>query len=214
MDAFSEYFLDNYLRFGLGSMPKADIDALVMHLIDVHGDKNRIPLAHLSNQQASERLKTSVSKIKKLRYEAALKFSTVGIKQEAKARLLVAFSKANLEIDFDRGDKIHLIIEDILAKNWLQGQLKEQQTIFDNSFNTELVRVDAEGLFKVLKVCFGGNQDQRIKTFIAKYETLRSKKRKDDLKAGFQKILKDVVVEIGKETGLAGVQYFKTYFRL
>ena len=33
MSSFKKDFLDNYLKLGLGSMPKSDIDALVMHLI-------------------------------------------------------------------------------------------------------------------------------------------------------------------------------------
>ena len=49
---------------------------------------------------------------------------------------------------------------------------------------------------------------------MAKYELLRKKQRKEDIKAGFQKILKEFIIEIGKETGLAGVQYFKTHFNL
>jgi hypothetical protein len=34
---FKKDFLENYLKFGLGSMAKSDIDALVMHLIDMYG---------------------------------------------------------------------------------------------------------------------------------------------------------------------------------
>jgi transposase len=34
-----------------------------------------------------------------------------------------------------------LIIEDALAKNWLQGQLKASAQIFDHSFNTEIIKV-------------------------------------------------------------------------
>ena len=37
MSKFEQEFLESYLRFGLGSMPKSDIDALVMHLIDRYG---------------------------------------------------------------------------------------------------------------------------------------------------------------------------------
>ena len=33
MRTFETEFLDHYLQLGLGSMPKADIDALVMHLL-------------------------------------------------------------------------------------------------------------------------------------------------------------------------------------
>ena len=32
MSNFQEEFLDNYLKFGFGSTPKSDVDALVMHL--------------------------------------------------------------------------------------------------------------------------------------------------------------------------------------
>lgn len=72
MSNFEEEFLDNYLKFGLGSMPKTDIDALVMHLLDLYGYDSSGPLAIHSNQTVSERLKTPVSKVKKMRYDAAL----------------------------------------------------------------------------------------------------------------------------------------------
>jgi len=72
MSDFEKVFLENYLKFGLGSMPKSDIDALVMHLLDVYGPNGSGSLATLSNQTVSERLKTSVSKVKKLRYETQL----------------------------------------------------------------------------------------------------------------------------------------------
>ncbi len=36
-NSFSSEFLQKYLMFGLGSMPRADIDALVMHLLDRYG---------------------------------------------------------------------------------------------------------------------------------------------------------------------------------
>ena len=140
MDKFASDFLKNYLRFGLGSMPKSDIDALVMHLIDLYGCNGLGPTGSLGNQEVSERLKTPLAKIKKLRYEAALKFGG-NVEDQAKGRLLAALSKASLELEQDR---ICLIIEDSLAKNWLQGQLKANRQIFDNPFNTEIVRVSAD----------------------------------------------------------------------
>jgi hypothetical protein len=125
MSTFESEFLDNYLKFGLGSMPKADVDALVMSLLDKYGLNGSGPLASLGNQTTSERLKTPVSKIKKLRYEAALKFGG-RVEDQARGRLLAALANATLEPD---GTKICLIIEDSLAKNWLQGQLKIYQHI-------------------------------------------------------------------------------------
>jgi hypothetical protein len=93
--SFSEDFLDNYLKFGLGSMPRADIDALVMHLLDRYGYDGCQPMAPLSNQSVSERLRTPVAKVKKLRYEAALKFGG-RVEDQAMGRLLSALAIATL----------------------------------------------------------------------------------------------------------------------
>jgi alpha-D-ribose 1-methylphosphonate 5-triphosphate synthase subunit PhnH len=150
MTKFETEFLDSYLKLGLGSMPKTDIDALVMFLLDKHGLRSSGPLARLSNQQASELLKTPVARIKKLRYEAALKFGGRP-EDQAMGKLLAALANATLEL---QGDKICLIVEDTLAKNWLQGQLKVHQQIFDHPFSAEIVRVSAEGLFRVLDSVF------------------------------------------------------------
>lgn len=168
MATFESEFLDSYLKFGLGSMPKSDIDALVMSLLDKHGHGGSGPLARLSNQTVSERLRTPVNKVKKLRYEAALKFGG-RVEDQAQARLLAALAHATLEPD---GKKICLIIEDALAKNWLQGQLKIHQQIFDHSFNTEIVRVSADGLFAVLESLFDA---QQTATFKAEYEKAQKK---------------------------------------
>jgi hypothetical protein len=58
--SFSEDFLDNYLKFGLGSMPRADIDALVMHLLDQYGYYGCQPMAPLSNQNEAISLASAV----------------------------------------------------------------------------------------------------------------------------------------------------------
>lgn len=171
-NSFESEFLKQYLALGLGSMPKSDIDALVMHLLDRYGLDGSPPLALESNQTVSERLRAPAVKIRKLRYDAALKFGTdtssgVRVEDQAKGRLLAALSRATLEPD---GDKIVLLIEDALAKNWLQGQLKIHQQVFDHSFNTELVRMSAEGLFTVLGTLF---DEAQLKAFADGYKKLK-----------------------------------------
>jgi hypothetical protein len=187
MSDFEKIFLENYLKFGLGSMPKSDIDALVMYLLDAYGPNGSGPLATLSNQTVSERLKTPASKVKKLRYDAALKFGG-RIEDQAMGRLLAALSKASLEPD---GDKICLIIEDSLAKNWLQGQLKIHQYIFDHSFNTEIVKVSPAGLFQVLETVF---DEDELKKFKEGYEDAKKKKTAEDR----IKTFKSVALEFAK----------------
>jgi len=183
---FESEFLGHYLSLGLGSMPKSDIDALVLYLIDRYGLGGSPPLSHESNQTVSERLRTPVAKIKRLRYEAALKFGSntamgIRVEDQAKARLLAALSRATLE---PKDDSVLLLIEDALAKNWLQGQLKIHQQIFDHSFNTEIVRVSASGLFLVLGAVFG---EAELKAFSEGYKKLKGvtddKKRVEQFKS-------------------------------
>ncbi len=193
MSTFEKDFLSNYLKLGLGSMPKSDIDALVMHLLDTYG-LDGSPLVIYSNQTVSERLKTPVSKIKKLRYDAALKFGG-RIEDQAKGRLLAALSKASLEPD---GEKICLIIEDSLAKNWLQGQLKTHQHIFDYSFNTEIVKVSSAGLFDVLSAVF---DKVEIEAFKKGYDDAKKKKTDRERLEAFKGVAKKFAEGAAKAAG-------------
>lgn len=131
-DSFTGEFLEKYLQLGLGAMTKSDVDALVMHLLDRYGMDASGPMSILSNQAVSEKLHTPLAKVKRLRYEAALKFGG-DVETQSKARLLAALTAAILEPE---QGKICIIIEDALAKHWLQGQLKKHQQIFDYSFNS------------------------------------------------------------------------------
>jgi hypothetical protein len=204
MNSFEKSFLENYLKLGLGSLPKSDIDALVMHLLDQFGQNGSGPLARLSNQVVSERLRTPVTKIRKLRYDAALKFGD-RIEDQAMGRLLAALSKASLEAE---GKKIHLIIEDSLAKNWLQGQLKIHQQIFDHSFNTEILKIDAEGLFNVLETCF---DKTALDAFKSGYETAKKKKSQAAMRKAFTGVAKKFAEGAAKAAGAGVVAVLKAH---
>lgn len=204
MNEFEKEFLDNYLNFGLGSMPKSDIDALVMHLLDSYGLNGSGPLAIYGNQTVSERLKTPVNKIKKLRYDAALKFGG-RIEDQAMGRLLAALSKASLEPD---GAKICLIIEDSLAKNWLQGQLKINQHIFDYSFNTEIIKVSSSGLFEVLELVFDKDE---LKKFKDGYDAAKEKEDADARTQAFKEVAKKFAEGAAKAAGAGALKVLKAH---
>jgi|SRR5579862_6692346 len=204
MSDFERVFLDHYLKFGLGSMPKSDIDALVMHLLDKYGHNGSGPLAVCSNQTVSERLRTPITKIKKLRYDAALKFGGE-IESQAMGRLLAALSKASLEPD---GDKICLVIEDSLAKNWLQGQLKDRQQIFDHSFNSEIVKVSSSGLFQVLETIF---DKKEIAQFKVDFDNAKKKKSAEDRAKAFKAIARRFAEGAAKAAGGGVVNVLKAH---
>jgi hypothetical protein len=205
MSSFKKDFLDNYLKFGLGSMPKSDIDALVMHLIDMYGTDEIEPLLTFSNQQVSERLKTPVSKVKRMRYDAALKFGGA-VEVQAKGRLLAALSNASIE---PNGKKVRIIIEDTLAKNWLQGQLKLKQQPFENSFNTEIVEVNVDGFFAVLESVFGPEQ---LVTFKEEYKDIQQKLDSEQRVDAFKSLAKNFAEGAAKAAGTGVVTVFKAHF--
>ncbi|MFD2168076.1 hypothetical protein ACFSJY_17605 [Thalassotalea euphylliae] len=207
MSNFQRDFLENYLKFGLGSMPKSDIDALVMHLLDLYGVENSGPLAIHSNQTVSERLKTPVNKVKKMRYDAALKFGG-RIEDQAMGRLLAALSKATLEPD---GNKVLLIIEDALAKNWLQGQLKIHQHIFDHSFNTEIIKVSVSGLFEVLESVF---DKQELLDFKTGYEAAKKEQNTERMIATFKGVAQKFAEGAAKAAGKNVVNVLKAQLGL
>lgn len=202
-ESFETEFLNRYLTFGLGAMPKADIDALVMSLLDKYGFDGGGPLAPLSNQAVSEKLKTAATRVKKLRYEAALKFGG-DIEQEARARLLAALWNASLEPD---DNKICLIIEDALAKNWLQGQLKASAQIFDHSFNTEIIKVSPEGLFKVLDGLFHGEALDRFRNTFEKQQKSEDIAKRVEM---FRELAKSFAKGAAEGCGKEIVAVFKT----
>lgn len=204
---FQDQFLANYLKFGLGSMPKSDIDALVMSLIDRFGYDGSGPTAALGNQAVSEKLRTPVAKIKKLRYEAALKFGGE-VEDQARGRLLAALANASIE---PQNDKICLVIEDALAKNWLQGKLKLKQQIFDHPFNTEIVRVSSAGMFVVLESLFGAKD---LDAFKSGYERAKAIEDREQRRKMFKGIALKFAEGAAKVAGAGVVAIVKAHLPL
>lgn len=188
---FANEFLKHYLKGGIGAMPKSDIDALVMHLLDKHASENGSPLGSFPNQIASERLRAPLARIKRLRYEGSLKFGGRP-EDEARIRFVRLLEKAGLELDKKGGTitKIVFVVEDTLAKNWIQGQIKEHSGIFDGSFNTEIIKVDPELFFRLLRTLL---PDSKVDTFEEKYKALVKKTKREELVSGFKSLISSFV---------------------
>lgn len=181
--SFADEFLKHYLKNGMGSMSKSDIDSLVMYLLEKYAHNGGVSLQGYSNQTLSETLRAPVSKIKRLRYEAGLKYGGRA-EDEARRRFIACLAAAVIDLE---SKKVVLVIEDALAKNWIQGQIKSHGLVFDNSFNSEIVRVSPEGLFLVLDAVL---PDADVKTFRAKYDALAKKKKVEEIVSGFSELAK------------------------
>lgn len=180
---FKEKFLSHYLAAGMGSFSKRDIDVLIMHLLNEEGTTNSIPLKDMTHQQVSFLLRTPITKIKSLRYEAALKYggSSDNLAEQAKIEFFKICARAKFEVT---EKLVCFVIEDTLTKNWLQGELKKNGLIFDNSFNTEIVKVSFENFCDILQAIYG---DVNAKSFVEKIKTTKSAHAIDTLKKEFFK---------------------------
>lgn len=198
-DTFANEFLKQYLKGGIGAMTKADIDALVMHLLDKYSSENGRPLGSFPNQIASERLRAPLARIKRLRYEGSLKFGGRP-DDEARIRFIRLLAKAGLELHKKEGTitKIVFVVEDILAKNWIQGQIKEHSGIFDGSFNTEIIKVEPNLFFRLLRTLL---PDSEIDKFEEKYNVLVKKTKREELIRGFKSLVTSFVKGIAEGGG-------------
>lgn len=193
MGNFKKDFLASYLSAGMGSLSKRDIDALVMHLLDEQGLDDGVPLKSLSNQQVSVKLRVPANRIKTLRYEATLKYTSDN-ESIAKWRFLEVLAKS--KFDSER-DKIGFIIEDSFTKHWLQGILKSNGLVFDNSFNTEVVKVDSDGLFAVLKTLY---DDESVTTWKKRIDNTKAQKERLSFAEIKKEFLKGAASALGEAT--------------
>ncbi len=198
---FKSEFLEHYMAVSIGALSKKDTDALVMHLLDRYGLEEGAPLSKYPNQEVSALLRIPAAKVRQLRYEAGLKYGG-RVEDQAKAKLLLALSRSVLEVE---SKTVCLVIEDALAKNWLQGQLKNNGLIFDHSFNTEIVKVKATGLFHVLGQVFDKAQTQN---FESAFEKLMKERKDDQLREGFVKLAGAFAAGAAKAAGGAVLAIF------
>jgi hypothetical protein len=136
-----------------------------------------------------------------LRYEGSLKF-TSRPEDEARVRFVRLLENAGLEYDKKAGTatKIVFVVEDVWAKNWIQGWIKEHSGIFDGSFNTEIIKVDPDLFLRLLRKLL---PDSEVATFEEKYKALVEKARREELVSGFKSLISSFVKGAARKGGSA-----------
>ena len=148
-EAFTEEFLKMYLANGLGSAPKREIDILIMHLLMKYGD-----LSRESNHNLSILLQVPESTIKRLRYQARLKYPPDN--EYIQREFLFVLANAQFEAEFEKQEniekiKIIFVMEDNYLRYAIQGRLKEKGMFADTSFNSEVIKIKCSYLVEVIE---------------------------------------------------------------
>ncbi len=176
--------IDSYLKRGFGSMNKNDFEVWIFYFL-THNQFH-----DWSNYEISIELRIPESKVKRLRYEAELKYGSpqdVGVYKDRLNKLL---SKAVFKKD---GDRIQFVIEDIHLRKYLDSLLKKEGRFSNTSFNSEIVSVDIEDLdFLIEKLWSNEDMKQLL-------EKAKKKMKKSDLT--FKDLLKTFVSSAAKEAG-------------
>lgn len=129
-------FISKYLERGFGSMNKNDFEVWIFHYLMNH------QLQGKTNYEVSLFLKIPETKVKRLRYEAELKYndgdSLVNYHKVCALLKAVHFKKG--------GQCIQFTIEDLYLRKYLDSTLKSGGRFSDSSFNSEIVSMDYEDL--------------------------------------------------------------------
>lgn len=147
-----EDFISDYIDRGFGSMTKNDFEVFIFNqilLMPKYKGKGNYDLSVL--------LKIPESKVKRLRYEAALKYSPQdrNFKDEVLALL------ENVEL---RGSNKRIVfqVEDVILKSYISSILKKYGRSLDSSFNPELIVIHFEDFEVLAKEIYSGQEYENI----------------------------------------------------
>lgn len=192
--------IDNYLDRGFGSMNKNDFEVWIFNYLL----QNK--LKGMSNYAISIELKMPETKVKRLKYEARLKYGDTKDANIYAEELESLLSKVQLK---KNGTCVQFVVEDIQLRKYLDSLLKQDGRFSDTSFNTEIVSIDADDLEFLMRTIFR-NKDW------TEFEKKAKKLLDTDkvtFKGLFKKFAESAVGQAGKQTvdlTFAGIVKFVT----
>ena len=200
-------FLEVYLERGFGSMNKNDVEVLVFRiLLDKVQNDNPLGLKGLSDYVISVRLKIPESKVKRLRYEAELKYP-ISTDEQKKKMLLDVLNRVQYKKD---KEKIQILVSNKMLRLYISDLLSQGGRFFDTSFNSNIVSIDIDDFCFMLNDIYS---PEEVNEIIKAAKKSLSKKRSDfpkDKKEIFQFAAKAVLEGLAKaQFGDFAVDKFK-----
>lgn len=167
--------INAYLKRGFGSMNKNDFEVFIFNELLI---SNPV-FSGKSDFDISCELRIPQSKVKRLRYEAGLKFP-------------ISQSAINLEIDqalhnarvLPNSERcIEISVENVLVQKYIEATLKKKNGFCDSSFNSEILRFTLEDYVTLLNEIYGEEAvEETLQTVLKEIEKKSGKKEKRTLK--------------------------------
>ena len=147
--------INKYLIRGFGSMNKNDFEVWIFHWLLLNHEK----CIGKSDFFISQHLKIPESKVKRLRYEAELKYGN-GNLENYRIELIKAFSKAKCQEGTSEG-KITMSIPNKILRQYLSDILIEDGRFMDGSFYSNVVTMSAGNFIYIIDQLFLDENDRK-----------------------------------------------------
>lgn len=180
-----EEIIQSYLKRGFGSMNKNDFEVWIFNEWRKLQDKN------LSDYAISKELKISETKVKRLRYEADLKYSSDNDDDKLQEHFFELLKTAKYKKE---NSKLQFVIKDKLLRGYISDCLEKDGRFMDSSFNANMVSIyvdDFSFLLEQFKEVI--DTDKIIKEAEKKAESYH------DFPVKFSDIIKEKLKDLGKE---------------
>jgi len=183
---FAQEIIDILNTRGFGNLNKNDWEVLIFSLLKKYGNLQ----GAVSNHQISIELQMPETKVKRLAYEANLKYSSKNISDSFK----VVLEKVTL---IKKDDKIQFVIEDQFLKLGICAKLKELGHHADYSFNNEIVSMRIDVFVALMQELYPELKDIKTLKKIAKANNV---KMRDGNSFDFKELLSNLSKDIASST--------------
>lgn len=195
---FAADFISHYSTRGFGSMNKNDFEVLVFDLLRRYGN-----LKSKTNYQSSILLQFPETKVRRLAYEADLKYGNF-----PQNYIEMEFFKI-IESSKFRGDqnRIMFVIENKFLRTSISAKLKELGHFSDSSFNSEIISIHIDSFIDLLEIYYPKKDIDKI---VNECKTSINKEKEEGIsfKLIMRKFIEGVAAQAGKKTVDLGVTYF------
>ncbi len=146
-----ETFLDKYLLKGFGSMNKNDFEVFIFSRLLISR------YSALNDYQISTKLGIPISKVKRLRYEADLKYPS---HKDYKTLFVEAMKGARYD---NEKPVVVFSIENITLRQYLREILMQRGNFYDSSFNSDIVKVSEKDFMCLLEdICLSDDEIKKV----------------------------------------------------
>ena len=174
--------IQQYLDRGFGSMNKNDFEVWIFNEWRKLQDKD------LSDYQVSKVLKISETKVKRLKYEADLKYSFD--EEQLLNKFFKLAEKANYKKD---GEKLLFVINDRLLRQYINNILEENGRFMASSFNSNIVSIYVDDFSFLLERFNRIDKDEILK------RAKEMAENNHDFPVTIPDILKEMFINLAKE---------------